>query len=91
MDWPCPGARSPRPRRRSWALSAPSNVVSFTTASHAILRATGDATVVQSTALRSNEDENLSSGPNEVGCYFTWTVGPSGQALFHNCGGSALR
>lgn len=71
--------------------SAPSNVVSFTTATRAVLRTTGDATVMESTARSANQNETLSSGPNDVGCYFTWTIGPSGQYLFHNCGGSALR
>ncbi|RKG98291.1 DNRLRE domain-containing protein [Corallococcus sp. CA053C] len=71
--------------------SAPSNAVSFTTATRAVLRTTGDATVMESTALLANQNVTLPSGPNDVGCFFTWTIGPGGQALFHNCGGSALR
>jgi hypothetical protein len=55
------------------------------------LRATADATVMASTAVPSNETVNLSSGPNSVGCFYSWVVGPSGQGYFHNCGVSLLK
>jgi len=73
------------------ASSAPSNVVTFTTAATIVLRTTGDAFVMASTAVPANELVNTSNDFDAVGCFFSWTVGPSGQALHHNCAGTALR
>ncbi|MFO0585737.1 MAG: fibronectin type III domain-containing protein [Anaeromyxobacter sp.] len=73
------------------ASSPPSNVVTFTTSSTIVLRATGDAFVMESTAVPSNELINTSNDHDAVGCFFSWTVGPGGQALHHNCAGTALR
>lgn len=73
------------------ASSAPSNVVTFTTASTIVLRTTGDAVVMASTAVSANQNVNISGDFDAVGCYFQWVVGPTGQGLFHNCGITALR
>jgi hypothetical protein len=72
--------------------SAPSNVVSFTTASVVALRVTGDATVMESTAASINQTRNISGSTNDVGCYYNWTVDTDLRKYYwHNCGGSALR
>ncbi|MFT3913075.1 MAG: fibronectin type III domain-containing protein [Anaeromyxobacteraceae bacterium] len=73
------------------ASSPPSNVVTFTTSSTLVLRATGDAFVMESTAVPGNELVNTANDHDAVGCFFSWTVGPGGQGLHHNCAGTALR
>lgn len=73
-------------------LSDPSNVVTFVTATRALLRAIADTTVMESTAVSANQNKNITNGPNSVGCYYVWTVDLSGSTYyFHNCAGSALR
>jgi len=73
------------------ASSPPSNVVTFTTPNTILLRTTGDAVVMASTAVPANQRVNVSADVDSVGCSFQWVVGPSGQGLFHNCAITALR
>ena len=72
--------------------SAPSNVVSFSTPGTGVFHATGDATVIDSSAKLSDKDRTLSTGVNSVGCFFLWTYDASNHTyLWHSCAGSALR
>ena len=78
--------------RKGTIVSAPSAAATFTTATRTLLRTTGDATVMRSSAVPANQNVNLSSGVNSVGCFFTSTVDLSGYTyLWHNCAESALR
>jgi hypothetical protein len=77
---------------RGTALSAPSNVAAFTTATSGLFRVTGDATVVASTGDSSLQARNLVGEYDAVGCFFLWTFDQDNKIYYwHNCYGAALR
>jgi Fibronectin type III domain len=72
--------------------SSPSNVANFTTATTAAFRVTFDTSVAESTADSSMQGRGFPSGPNDVGCFYIWTVDLQARKYyFYTCGGSALR
>ncbi len=76
-------------------LAATGAATAFTTQTVGLFRATGDASVMESTADSGNQAVNLSTFTNDVGCLFVAVplLGPGGAVTvpLHNCFGSALR